>query len=128
MIKIKQNNIAFTIFEALVALNLLLIIIFSLSYLQLHIRQLAKKDFYFNLALQQLQNGKSIILAINNHEIKPQKYNLNNWNQDNANLLPKGHGIFKQQYLYLWWYSINDKWLCTNLKKKQNFSCLSLKL
>lgn len=88
----KQMGIA--MMEVLFSMGMIAVVLFSLLIYQVSLFQHTREMFFRNIALIQLENFSEMLIA-NQTDLSREPV-FEQWNQDNADLLPKGRGIFSQ--------------------------------
>lgn len=117
---LKQQG--FNLIEILISLFIISLALLGLDAISIHTLRDTKTTYYFNAAIQQLNN---LIEQLNITSQDELQNILNNWNKQNQEILPHGHGAIINNRAIIYWGNYPQ----TNCEKNTigTSGCLSIK-
>ena len=97
---VMANKNGFTFIEIMVSLLILSLMLLGLDLAQLTALRNSNTSYYFAAAVSQLHLMQERLRVLNDADMSDQ---LQRWNQQNAKLLPHGHGIVDNKKVTVYW-------------------------
>lgn len=94
-----------SLIEVLISLLLLSTMLLGLDAMQVNIFKHVKAQFYYSIAMQQLDNLINRLQALPSAK---QSEVISNWNADNAAVLPQGRGEMAGTVITIYWGKPQD--------------------
>lgn len=108
-----------SLIEVLISLFLISLLLLGLDAVQLFSLRQSKINYYYAIALQQIQNLHEELTVTNRPD-------LDFWNLQNQQVLPQGRGELSAYAISIFWGNRDEK-TCDKTKIREN-GCLQLRL
>jgi len=118
---INHRKDGYTLIEMLLAIILLSFLLLTVGRWQFDMIYQLQRQYWQTIAIQQLQN---MLVELQSGGVNSMI--INNWNQNNRFLLPKGFGQLNSTQLQLNWQVNHGIWYCSTPADQQH-ACLSIK-
>lgn len=100
-----QKNFGISLIEILISLLLVSILLLGIDAAQIASIQFASANYYFAVASQQMSNMNE---RLKNNDTQ-------NWDKENQEVLPQGHGVARGDEVAIFWGNKNEE----NCKKNK---------